>query len=81
MGFFCQSHRIQNAVETLVNTNGGVHANEPLCNLLDTNRLLRAHPIVSIATEFDELEKLAKRKFSSLRQQDPESGDQALAEM
>uniref|UniRef100_A0A7S2FNM7 Protein kinase domain-containing protein n=1 Tax=Octactis speculum TaxID=3111310 RepID=A0A7S2FNM7_9STRA len=73
--------RISNAVETLVNTNGGVHhANEPLCNLLDTNRLLRAHPIVSITTEFDELEKLAKRK-KSLRQQDPESGYQALAEM
>ena len=74
--------RIQEAVETLVTTNGGVHhRNGVLRTLSDMNVLLQDHPIVSVSTEIDEFGRLALgNALNTIHEEDPERDGNTLLE-
>jgi len=74
--------RIQEAVETLVTANGGVHhLNGVLRTLSDMNVLLQDHPIVSVSTEIDEFGRLALgNALNAIHEEDPERDGNTLLE-
>ena len=82
MEFFWFYPRIQEAVGSLVATNGGVHhRNGVLRTLLDMNAMLQDHPIVSVSTEIDEFGRLALGNGLNARdEEDPERDDNTLME-
>lgn len=74
--------RIQDIVEELVTTNGGIHHSDAsLQTLSGMNRLLAVHPIVSMSTQADELGNLPLGNLISTEEpRAPERDDNTLLE-